>query len=400
MSDNPSSPSATARTVIALVAIALVLRIVTALVLGNELYFADEATYVDAARRLSSGEGFAAQYSNVPAYPALLTMLSASVATSVVWLRVAQAVVTAFGAGLTFTLAQRLFGRTAAIATAGIYALDPLLVVAAGLLYPEAIAATLMVAMVLAACEAVRRNSIAASTLTGALLGLLALFRPVALAVVPVVVLWIALNIGGRSSRRGLHGSVVALVCLLVLAPWTYRNYLIHGRLMPVSTAGTAIAPVTHGEIERRGLTASLLLKAWREPGVLATRMTREFGHFWELAPERLMTDDSVRRQALHNRDRRLPTQPMFDRSLRDLVSAASFGVELILALAGLVLLWRAHRREAVLLASIVLAYAVGYALFLGKLRYRIPILPLVFLCAGVGASALVALVRRARTPP
>src|SRR5206468_1256662 len=122
---------------------------------------------------------------------------------------------------------------------------------------------------------------------------------------------------------------------LLVLAPWTYRNYLIHGRLMPVSLAGTGVAPVTHDEVERRGLTVSLLLKAWREPGPLATRMTREFGHFWEFTPARLMTDDPVRRQALHRLDLRLPTQPMVDRSLRDLVSAASFGIELILALAG-----------------------------------------------------------------
>ena len=397
---SPTTSSVFAWPLIGLVAVALVPRLAAAIVLGNELHFVDEGIYVDTARRLLSGEGFGAHYSNVPAYPTLLAVLSAPFATSVVWLRLAQAVVAAFGAGLTFILAERMLGRATAIAAAVIYALDPLLVVAAGLLYPEAIAATVMVAMVLAAWMAVRRNSIAASAFTGALLGCLALFRPVALAVVTVVVPWIVLNVGGPPRRRALHGSLVVLTCLLVLAPWTYRNYRIHGRLMPVSLAGTGLAPVTQAEVERRGLTVSLLVKAWQEPGALAMRMTREFGHFWEFTPTRLMTDDPVRRQALHRLDQRLPTEPLFDRSLRDLVSAASFGLEVILALAGLVLLWRTHRREAVLLTSVVLAYAVGYALFVGKVRYRIPILPLLFLFAGTGAWALVARIRQPPAPP
>jgi len=56
------------------------------------------------------------------------------------------------------------------------------------------------------------------------------------------------------------------------------------------------------------------------------------------------------------------------------------------------VLAWRSRRRETALIAAIVLAYAAGYALFVGKLRYRITVLPLVFLFTG---RALAALVRR-----
>ena len=73
--------------------------------------------------------------------------------------------------------------------------------------------------------------------------------------------------------------------------------------------------------------------------------------------------------------------------------------VELLLALGGLVLLWRDRRRETILLAAVVLAYALGHSLFVGKLRYRITVLLLVFLLAGAAASALYAAIR-ARLDP
>ena len=156
-------------------------------------------------------------------------------------------------------------------------------------------------------------------------------------------------------------------------------------------------APVPANEVERLGLTVALLHKAWREPLALGGRMASEFGHFWELIPERLATDDPARRELLHRRDRRLPTAPTFSRRLRDAVSAASFGIELVLGLAGLALVWRPRRAEAVLLLSIVLVYALGYSLFVGKLRYRIPILPLVFLFAGAAAATLYGALRARR---
>lgn len=378
----------------ALVALALILRIAAAVAMGNGLRFADEAAYTDVARQLLAGGGFG-DYRGVPGYPVFLAAAWAPLAASIGWLRLAQAVVAALGAGLTFVVAGRLFDRGTATAAALIYALDPLLVVAGGLLYPEAIAAMAMLAVVGAAWEAVRRGSLLCSGLTGLCLGALALLRPVALIVIPVVAVWIALGVAGRFGRRALHAGLVALICLLVLAPWTWRNYLVYHRLIPVSLAGTHVAPAPRAEVERRGLAAAILEEGEREPLMLAGRMAREFGHFWELTPTRLMTDDPVQREALHRRDPRLATEPAFSRPLRDRVSALSFGLELLLAVGGLILAWRARRREALLLALVVLAYALGYSLFVGKLRYRIPVLPLVFMFAGYAAAALYAATRR-----
>jgi CHASE2 domain-containing sensor protein len=65
--------------------------------------------------------------------------------------------------------------------------------------------------------------------------------------------------------------------------------------------------------------------------------------------------------------------------------------LEFAMALVGLVLLWRQRPSAAVLIGAVTVTFALGYALFVAKLRYRIPILPLVFVLAGVGAWHLAA---------
>jgi hypothetical protein len=77
-------------------------------------------------------------------------------------------------------------------------------------------------------------------------------------------------------------------------------------------------------------------------------------------------------------------------------VSAWSFAIELCLALVGIVAAVRTRWRQAALPVAIILAYALGYALFVAKLRYRIPVLPLLFLFTGLGSTVLWSLLGRA----
>ena len=133
----------------------------------------------------------------------------------------------------------------------------------------------------------------------------------------------------------------------------------------------------------------------WNHPAEFAGRFSQRFLQFWEPTPTRLMTDDPAKRKELQRLDPRLETQPLFSRSLRDRVSAISFLLELSLALLGLVAVARTRWRQAILPLAVILAYAAGYALFVAKLRYRIPILPLLFLFTGTGAAAALAWVRR-----
>ena len=369
------------RRIAAIVSAALIVRLLLAAALGGGFHFADETNYVDAARRLWTGNGFGPDYSRVPGYPVLLALLGGAW-QSVLWLRIAQAMLAAAGAGLTFVLADRLAGRTAALCAAAVYALDPLVAVSAGLLYPEATAALILAAAALAAIRTVRRDSGAWAALTGGLLGVLALFRPVALVLAPVTAAWIA-------PRRTSHAAALLLTWLLVLAPWTYRNYQLQGRIVPVSTAGTRAPGIPAEVAEQQGVAAALAAEALSHPGQLAGRMAREFSHFWELFPQRLRTDDPEARAALHRANPRLPTTSLTPPGPRNVVAATASAVEFLLAILGMVVLWRRCRRETVLLAGMILAFALGHSLFVGKMRYRITVLPLVFVFAGAGIATL-----------
>ena len=376
--------------------VALVARMGAVWAIGSGFHFPDEAIYLDTARRLSAGGGFGVEYEQVPGYPVLLMLLSLGLSEQLPFIRAAQAVVAAFGTLLVFWLADRMFGQRAAIAAGLVYALDPLLVITSALLYPEASAAVLLTAIVLIAVGAAERDAVARSALAGALLGLLVLLRPVALVLPPIVGGWIAVTAATRLARKAAHLGALCLTLVLVLAPWTARNYRIHGRLVPPATAGIQAAPVTGEEVAEGGLVVSIGRWAWRHPAALLSRVTRQFAQFWELMPTRMATDDPVKRERLHERDSRLPVRPLFSRRLRDLVSAGTFSLELILALVGVVVVGRTKRGYTLLLLGVIIAFAVGYAIFVAKLRYRIPILPLVFLFSGAGAATAYQFIRRA----
>jgi hypothetical protein len=345
--------------------------------------------YVDAARRLSAGDGFAAGYRKAPAYPVFLALLSLGRPVPLLALRLAQAVVAALGTVLVMALADRLFGRRAAIVAGLVYALDPLMVIASGLLYPEAPAAVVVPLLVLLALDAAERDSPWRSVLGGGALGVLALLRPVALVLPPVVAAWTALMVPAPAARRLLHAGTLGLAFLLVLAPWTIRNWQVQGHLVPVALAGSHTAPLEREEVARRGLLAPLAHWILTDPAAVLSRSGRQFLQFWELAPTRLTTDDPARREALSRRDPRLDAQPLFSRRLRDGVSLIASGLELVLALVGVGVALRGRWRRALLPILVTLGFAAGYSLFVAKLRYRIPVLPLVFVFAGAGAATL-----------
>jgi len=368
---------------------ALAGRILAALLIGSQLRFVDEGIYLDAAARLRAGDGFAATYTNVPAYPAVLATLGFLAPPGVLALRIAQAGLAAMGCWLCYALGRRLGGEGPGLIAAGLYAADPVLVGAAALFYPETVACPCLIAALLTAGEPGRRSRVALAGGAGILLGFFALLRPVGLILLPVTAIWLGLS-GTAPRRRAVLVLALCASWTLTLLPWTWRTYRLEGRVVPVSMVGTAGFLGLEGGSDRAGNGRDLGVTASRHPMDLVLRTGREFLNFWELYPRRVLTDDPDRRLEFARDDPRLSAAPVLRPSVRDLISATSFGIELVLATVGLVVGWKRRRRETVWLVVTVLAFALGYALFYGKLRYRIPVLPILFSFAGLGLAALV----------
>ena len=131
---------------------------------------------------------------------------------------------------------QRLFGPRAATAAAFLVAIYPMAFQFEELLYSEAIATPLLLAVLVLAWT--KQPTARRAALTGAVLGVAMLTRPsLGMLAAAIVVAWVAL----AGWRRGIGLSVVTgVVAALVIAPWTIRNHHVDGGFVPISIQDAA----------------------------------------------------------------------------------------------------------------------------------------------------------------
>ena len=131
-------------------------------------------------------------------------------------------------------LGRRGFGERAGLAAAGLGAIYPELVWFGSHFWAETLFTVLLWWAIerLAASDA--RASAAAALGAGMLFGLAILTRETVLYFLPLAALWLAWGRPGGLRRAAL----LVAASLLVVVPWTVRNYLVFDALVPVSTAG------------------------------------------------------------------------------------------------------------------------------------------------------------------
>jgi len=139
-----------------------------------------------------------------------------------------------------FLLGRRLGGGPAGLIAAFAVAVYPPFIHSTGELMSEPPAIFTLPAAVLAFLWASEQERLRAWLLPGFLLGLTALIRPEYLVVAVAFALLAAIRVGrGRGWRPGLAGAALLVVALLVpIVPWTVRNAVVLGRVVPISTGG------------------------------------------------------------------------------------------------------------------------------------------------------------------
>jgi hypothetical protein len=210
-----------------------------------------EEYYRAALHILQGGYHDTGKWLRPPTYPALLALLLPLAGMEVSRALLLQAGVMSVGTLAFFALAAQLFGRSVGLIAGLIAALFVPLAAFASAMYAEALFVILMVLALAALDRALIGSRGGWALAAGALLGLATLTRAVGLFFIPLAALWLLLGLADsrqRTARLGT-GSLVSsrlaarpllllLGAVLVIAPWTARNYAAHGRLIVVDTNG------------------------------------------------------------------------------------------------------------------------------------------------------------------
>lgn len=294
--------TATRGVVYAAVVLALVLRLVFALLYWvDKPLTRDEREYLSLAVSLSEGRGFvyspagvsvSEQAGRAPFYPLFLAGLmkmdpsATEGSAALVSVRIAQSILGAAGVWLIAMIGRRTAGPGAGAMAAILAAVYPPLVWISAYVLSESLYLVLALASVLTfdlafgggvgdagEPRSIRRVGLALAS--GLLTGAAALTRPAMLLFLVLAMVWLSL-------KRHIAGALVlALGAALVIAPWTLRNLHEHGRFVLIAAEGgvtfwTGNHPLSSGEGDlatNPGLKRANLELRSQFPGLTAEEM-------------------------------------------------------------------------------------------------------------------------------
>ncbi len=310
--------------------------------------------------------------------------------------RVVQTTIGAMSCVLLYATGRRMFDPATGLVAAALLSLSPLAAYIAGLHLTENLFLPLLLLILLLSTYVMERPTLITAAGLGTLIGLAGLTRAAFIAFLPFILVWTISLWGIRNPLSYRIFGLAALTASLVLTPWTIRNYLALGAVVPVvGTAGAAFWEGNNPHAEGGSLLPTREtwsvgdppdygLYGWRSLGVAASNQ-----RFVQIAlawirehPQEylgLLAKKLVRlyefTRAGDTRNLQVPPIVMLFHLLF-LVSAA----------AGILLTIRQWRRFSLLLSLIIFTNVLAM-LFVGGTRYTIPMIPSLALFASVALT-------------
>lgn len=359
---------------------------------GPELSYPDESLHWQLATNLAgrgslvSDDGrFAAR---MPLYPVFLACFAGLGDVGIVAARIVQALLGALTCVVAGHLAGRLWGERSAAPASLLCAFEPYSIFTANLLLSETVFTLLLALYVDAGRRLMDQPRGLRTALVFAALGAaLVLTRPSAAALLPVA--WLAVTALARDRRTAAQRVVIApFVLILALLPWGLRNMQVLGDFAWLSTNGgvtlyDAQGPQADGSSDQSFLAEMPELRSLGE--IERDRRLRT------LALAQMRADPArVAELAVCKLARTWNPFP----NVAELSGGAAAWVGGLytlglyaLAGAGVLRLVRARtlRRSALVLIP-CLYFALLHAIYIGSVRYRLPVMPLIAL---LGTCAL-----------
>jgi 4-amino-4-deoxy-L-arabinose transferase-like glycosyltransferase len=364
----------------------------------------DAAGYWDLARHLSRGEDFAIYdppryVERMPGFPLVLAGGMKLLGERPLPIRMLLALVGTAACGLVYLLGRELVDHTTGLVASLLAAISPSFVVFSVLFLSETLFAALLLASLIALARLAKAESpapanetpprrIGLAALAGLLAGAATLVRPTWLLVAPGFAIAWLLAPGNRKQRLA---PALALLAGLALAmtPWTIRNDRVTGHFIPTTlwvgaSLYDGISPQATGDSDMRFI---------EQDGLYVQRGVRDFEY---------QADRHYRHLALKfARERPLHVLALaaikLSRFFNPFPNAGQFGhwaivwgvglfefLVLLLAIAGAWKL-RATGWRWLLAGGPLLYFALVHAVFVGSVRYRLPVEYPLFVLSAVG---------------
>ena len=435
--------------VVLIFAVALAVRLAFVTTRGDDLSFPDSQDYNSIARNLVAGEGFREEVgkyaSRAPGYPLFLAACYSAGLQSPKAIYAIQAVADSIACVLLALLGKRLFGEMAGAISGWIAAFYPFFIYFTGMLLAETLFILGLVAyiLLLARCSDALQTKIKGligiAVAAGVLAGLLVLLRS-SFLLFPFFLLpfwlwqsWKSAIPGRPSAESGKNArptralaawAVMIVVMAVVMLPWVLRNYRLFGHVIPTTLqvgeslyeansphadGGPAMDRIDWvkergggpmGEYENNEFFKAAALRYVREhPGRFCRLAVEKFKRFWNPVP-----NYGPYRTPLYLVISLCASVPVFMLALVGIVKYAALWLRRPRrSYPSQPANWRvAPHRFPLLLAPII--YQTGlHVVFVGSVRYRIPVMPFVILLAAAGAEAVWRRHRRGgpqETPP
>jgi 4-amino-4-deoxy-L-arabinose transferase-like glycosyltransferase len=376
---------------------------------------ADSEQYIAIAKNIVRGNGFSVDVSEpafhrAPFLPYLLSILFWIFEDH--WLSVASAVnifISSIISVITYFTAMRIIDNnrlifysekeTIAIIASLFFAINPVSIFWSGFILTEPFFLFFFTLSILYLLKAMDGYDMRYFIICGVFMGLAALTRPVILGVIPFIILWIILKTRNETlGFRNMNILIIILFFILTILPWSIRNFLNSGEIIPITSEGhhnliqgltedpetlKVIPLFTQGEekdlrnsngweymrLEKKRLIEYI----FSHPGDILRLMFKKIFLFWSVVPE-------VERAEL----RSFFSIKIF-MALWTLYSISIY----ILALYGFFSF--KNKNDFMLIIFIMISFTIMHMFFLvvPEKRFRLPLEPYLVILASIGVSSL-----------
>jgi 4-amino-4-deoxy-L-arabinose transferase-like glycosyltransferase len=363
--------------VLALLLLALALRVGYILTQQRGFYFEDSLDYDRAARVFLETGHFDPRYYRFPLYPLFMAASYKLFGPGLTPLRLLQAMIGVGSCALVWAIARRLFGVATGLFSLAALAVFPVHIVLSGIEYPV-VPGTAMIWLVLWALverSARGSESLPLLALAGIGAGVASLLFEGGLVLGIFVILCVIFQSAPwRTRMRDL--ALLGAAGSLLIVPWTYKM-IRTGDYRPVILKAGIHLPSAPGvnpplwEGSGENLLVSKLSGLAANPEWTARHFAREFVHFWDPYPDRLHAASEGFRKELHRRDSRMVLQNSLVGELARTLYAFAYGALMVLAAAGLIAAGRMPGLGILVAWPVLLG--ICYSPFFTQMRYRIP---------------------------